>query len=86
MQSCIGSLDRASGVTGKLCKKTMLKMYKSKQWLEPSTNYMSKGLDPGLVALSQMVSLPSFLNTISFAFTPPPPLEMALNPKTESRS
>lgn len=53
--SCIGSLDKASGVTGRLCKKTMLKMYKSKQWLEPSTNYVRKGLDPGLVALSQMV-------------------------------
>lgn len=56
LRSCIGSLDRAGGVTGRLCKQTMLKMYKTKQWMEPSPNYVSKGLDPGLVALSQMVS------------------------------
>ena len=53
--SCIRSLDKASGVTGRLCKQTMLQMYKVKQWLEPSNSYVSRGLDPGLVSLSQMV-------------------------------
>ncbi|KAL8429869.1 hypothetical protein Efla_004683 [Eimeria flavescens] len=77
LDSCIGSLDRASGVTGRLCKLTMLKMYKAKQWLEPSRNYVSKGLDPGLVALSQMTSSLreiDLLTHLSLCLTPSSPL------------
>ncbi|OEH78584.1 hypothetical protein cyc_07246 [Cyclospora cayetanensis] len=77
MGSCIGSLDRASGITGRLCKNTMLKMYKSKQWLEPSISYMNKGLDPGLVALSQMTSTLreiDMLTHLSICLTPASPL------------
>ncbi|XP_026193850.1 uncharacterized protein LOC34623245 [Cyclospora cayetanensis] len=77
LDSCIGSLDRASGITGRLCKNTMLKMYKSKQWLEPSISYMNKGLDPGLVALSQMTSTLreiDMLTHLSICLTPASPL------------
>ncbi|KAL8274257.1 hypothetical protein Esti_001846 [Eimeria stiedai] len=77
LDSCIGSLDKAGGITGRLCKMTMLKMYKTKQWMEPSSNYVSKGLDPGLVALSQMTSTLreiDLLTHLSLCLTPASPL------------